>query len=125
MVFEPIHLVEFEVLHALPQTVHAVFRYDSPLAHKDVLRLRDCLGQKLVLPSAAYGVRNLLEMRAKRIGLALNPALETEPFELIRHYVEHEQAVGALSHKTGEGRSSPYPIRTQPTGSVTGMPRAV
>ena len=94
LVFEPIHLVEFEVLHALPQTVHAVFRHDSPLARKEVLRLRDCLGQKLVLPSAPYGVRNLLEMGAKRIGLALNPALETESFELIRHYVAHEQAVG-------------------------------
>ena len=31
----------------------------------------------------------------------------------------------ALLHKSGEGRASPFPRRTYPTGSVTGMPRAV
>jgi hypothetical protein len=29
LVFEPIHMVEFEVLHALPQAVHAVFQSGS------------------------------------------------------------------------------------------------
>lgn len=94
LVFEPIHLVEFEVLYALPQPIHAILRSDSLLAHKDVLRLRDCLGQKLVLPSIAYGVRNLLELGAKRAGAALNPVVETESFEMIRHYVTHENSVG-------------------------------
>jgi transposase len=31
----------------------------------------------------------------------------------------------ALLHKSCEGRASPSPRRTYPTGSVTGMPRAV
>ena len=31
----------------------------------------------------------------------------------------------ALLHKSGDGRASPFPRRTFPTGSVTGMPRAV
>lgn len=94
LVFEPVHMVEFEVLHAHPQPVHAVFRHDSPLADKPVLRLRDCLNEKLVLPAAAYGVRHLLELSAKRMGRMLTPAVETESFELIRHYVTHENAVG-------------------------------
>jgi len=31
----------------------------------------------------------------------------------------------ALLRKSGEGQTSPYPERIHPTGSVTGMPRAV
>ncbi len=94
LVFEPVHLVDFDVLHALSQSVHAVFRKDSPLADKESLRLRDCLRHRLVLPSAPYGVRHLLELAAKRKGTSLSPAVETESFEMIRHYVTHESAVG-------------------------------
>lgn len=94
LVFEPVHLVEFEVLYALAQPVHAVFRQDGPLARKKELRLRDCLDHKLILPSRAYGVRHLLELGAARKERSLNPAVETESFEMIRHYVMHEDAVG-------------------------------
>lgn len=94
IVFEPVHLVEFEVLQSLPQPIHAVIRRDNPLAKKPALRLRDCLSQKLALPAAPYGVRHLLEQATKRIGRPLYPALETESFELIRHYVVHEDAMG-------------------------------
>ncbi|MEM8811952.1 MAG: LysR family transcriptional regulator [Pseudomonadota bacterium] len=94
LVFEPIIMADFEVIHALPQPVHAVFRRDSPLGRKAVVRLSDCLDQKLVLPSKPYGVRHLLEIGAKRKGYGLFPDVETESFELIRHYVTQEQAIG-------------------------------
>lgn len=94
LVFEPIHMVEFEVLYALQQPVHAVFRKDGALARKRELRLRDCLTSHLILPSSAYGVRHLLELAAARRNWTLNAAVETESFELIRHYVTHEDAVG-------------------------------
>lgn len=94
LVFEPVHLVDFEVLFALPQPVHAVFQHDGPLAKKSELRLRECLEYNLVLPSPAYGVRHLLELAAARRGRTLNPIVETESFDLIRHYVTCENAVG-------------------------------
>ena len=94
LVFEPVHMVEFEVMHALPQVVHAVFRSDNTLAKKSELRLRDCMSQKLVLPSSQYGVRHLLELASARKGYLLTPVVETESFELIRHFVSHENAVG-------------------------------
>ena len=94
LVFEPVHLVEFDVLYALPQKVHAVYPSDSPLDGTPTLRLRDCLNHRLILPTAAYGVRNLLEIAATAIGRTLTPALETESFDLIRHYVTQENAVG-------------------------------
>lgn len=94
LVFEPVHMVEFEVLHVLPQAVHAVFRSDNNLRRKSELRLRDCITQKLVLPAPQYGVRHLLELAATRKGHVLTPVVETESFELIRHFVNHENAVG-------------------------------
>lgn len=94
LVFEPVHMVDFELLYELPQRVHAVFRKDSHLAGMKEVRLRDCLGGKLVLPSLQYGVRSLLDIAAARRGLSLDPVLETESFELIRHYVTVENAVG-------------------------------
>lgn len=94
LVFEPVHLVEFDVLYALPQWVHAVYPTGSPLGATPTLRLRDCLDHPLVLPTATYGVRNLLELAATSIGRKLIPTVETDSFDLIRHYVTQENAVG-------------------------------
>lgn len=94
LVFEPVHLVEFDVIYALPQKVHALFQAGSPLADRPDLRLRDCLNHPLVLPAPAYGVRHLLELGATSIGRTLAPTVETESFDLIRHYVTQENAVG-------------------------------
>ena len=94
LVFEPIHLVEFEVLHAVAQPVHAVFRRDSRFEHQTELRLRHCLESQLILPARAYGVRHLLEQAAAKRGCTLNAAVESESFEFIRHYILHENAVG-------------------------------
>lgn len=94
LVYEPVHLVDFEVLQAIPQPVHALFRADHALAQSSELRLRECLDYPCVLPASKYGVRNLLEIGAKKILRTLTPALETESFELIRHYVLHDNSVG-------------------------------
>ncbi len=93
LVFEPMHLADFEVLSAVPQPVHAILASDDPLAAKDELRLRDCLARTHVIPTAPYGVRHLLDLAARRRGYALRPAIEAESFELMRHYVLHERAV--------------------------------
>ncbi len=94
LVFEPVYLVDFEVLHLIPQRVHVVMRGDQPLAKKKELRLRDCLDTPCVAPDPVYGVRHLLDLAARRMGRSLEPILETESFDLIRHYVVHEGAIG-------------------------------
>jgi DNA-binding transcriptional LysR family regulator len=94
LVFEPVHMVDFEVLCEVEQRVHAVFRADSDLARKPEVRLHDCLRRNLVCPTASYGVRHLLEIAAARRGQALDPVVETDSFELIRHYVVDEDAIG-------------------------------
>jgi len=94
LVFEPVYLVDFEVIQHVPQRVHVLMAADHPLAHKPELRLRDCLDRPHVAPNARYGVRHLLDFAARRVGRQLNPVVETESFELIRHYVLHEHALG-------------------------------
>lgn len=94
LVFEPIYLVDFEVLHVLKQAVHVVMAHDHPLAQNEEIRLRDCLYFTQVAPSRMYGVRYLLDFAAKRAGANLSPVVETESFDLIRHYVLHERAIG-------------------------------
>lgn len=94
LVFEPVHMVDFEILQAIPQPVNAVFKSGHKLAEKSELRLRDCLDYPCVLPTKKYGVRNLLEIGTKRIRRSLTPIIETDSFELIRHYILNEEAVG-------------------------------
>lgn len=94
LVFEPVVMVDFEIVARCPQPVCAVMAADHPLAQKPELRLRDCLNHPHIAPSAEYGVRFLLDGAAKSIGRQLNPVVETESFELIRHYVQTEQTIG-------------------------------
>lgn len=94
LVFEPVYLVDFEVLHILPQAVNVVMRAGHPLARKPELRLRDCLDTPHVAPSVKFGVRHLLDFAARRGSRRVAPVLETESFDLIRHYVLHENVIG-------------------------------
>ena len=94
LVFEPVYLVDFEVIHVIPQAVNVVMRTDHPLAAKKELRLRDCLDTPHVAPPVKYGVRHLLDFAARRGTRQVTPVVETESFELIRHYVVHENVIG-------------------------------
>lgn len=94
LVFEPVYLVDFEVIQVIPQAVNVVMRPDHPLAAKPELRLRDCLDTRHVAPSTRYGVRHLLDFAARRGSRRVSPVVETESFELIRNYVLHENVIG-------------------------------
>ncbi|MBX2832901.1 MAG: LysR family transcriptional regulator [Rhodospirillales bacterium] len=113
IVFEPVYLVDFEVIHAIPQTVDVVMRSDHPLASHDEIRLRDCLDVPHVAPTHRFGVRHLLDFAARRSSRHVSPVVETESFELIRHYVLHENAVGF---------QIPIGLRTPGDGSLVSKP---
>ncbi|WP_417720087.1 LysR family transcriptional regulator [Salipiger sp.] len=93
IVFEPVYLVDFEVIKAVEQPVSVVMAADHPLAGRDVLRLRDCLAMPHVVPSQEYGVRHLMELATRRRGYRLDPVLEADSFELMRQYVLHEKVL--------------------------------
>lgn len=94
LVFEPAHMVDFEVLHAVHQPVMAVMSAAHPLSSRKVLRLRDCLEYDLVLPAAQLGVRVLLDQAAARLGRQLEPSLETDSFDMVRHFAAYGQGIG-------------------------------
>ena len=94
LVFEPATMVDFEVLHSVPQRVMAVMSRTHPLAGEQELRLRDCMEYELVLPAPQYGVRGLMDAAAKRLRRKLAPVLETDSFDMIRHFAAYRQYIG-------------------------------
>lgn len=94
LVFEPAHMVDFEVLHAVRQPVMAVMSRAHPLAGRTELRLRECMEYDLVLPAPQFGVRGLLDAGAKRLGRRFEPALETDSFDMVRHFAAYGQSIG-------------------------------
>lgn len=93
LVFEPVHMVDFEVLMHIPQVIHVVMRRGHPLASQPEIRLRECLDHPHVLPTRHYGVRSLLDLAAARGSRPLRPIAESDSFDFMRHYVRHENAV--------------------------------
>lgn len=94
LVFEAAHVVDFEVLHAVRQPVMAVMSRAHPLAGRQELRLRECMEYDLVLPAPQFRVRGLRDAAAKRVGRTLEPAIETDSFDMIRHFAAHGQSIG-------------------------------
>ncbi len=107
LVFEPRHVVDFEVVLSVTQPVFGIMREDHPLASESELRLRDCLHHPYVLPGAAFAVRVLLETAVKRTNFErLTPIAESESFDFMRHYVLQENAI-----------SFQFPIGLNPKGT--------
>ena len=93
LVLNPVHMVDFEVLMSADQRVHAIMRRDHPLAAASDVRLRQCLDHDHVLPGQAFAVRAMIEDATARGSRELQPALVSDSFDLMRHYVEHENAI--------------------------------
>lgn len=115
LVFEPVLMVDFEVIHQIPQPVCAVLAADHPLAAKPEIRLRDCLDHPHAAPAASYGVRTLLDRAARARGRRVTPVVETDSFELIRRYALHEGVVGF---------QIPIGLRPRPDGRLVFRPIA-
>lgn len=90
IVFEPVRMSEFQILLTIRQPVHAVMKPDHPLADSKSVRLRDCLQFPIALPTAPYGVRHLMELAVRKTSLYLNPVVESDSFEFLRHYAREE-----------------------------------
>lgn len=94
LVFEPRTMVDFEVVYAMAQPVYAIMRAEHPLAAQAEIRLRDALRFPHVAPSESFAVRILLETAARRQTSArLNPLIESESFDFMRHYGTWEDMI--------------------------------
>ena len=90
LVFEPVQLADFQTLLAVKQSVWVLMLKDHPLAHKPILRLRECLRFPVGLPTKQYGVRHILEASARRISLNLAPVVESDSFDYLRYQAVEE-----------------------------------
>ena len=90
IVFEPVALAEFQTLLSIKQPVCVIMPKDHVLANKEKVYLRDCLQHPIALPTKAFGVRALLEIRARQSSLTIVPDIEADSFEYLRYQTEQE-----------------------------------
>jgi DNA-binding transcriptional LysR family regulator len=93
LIFEPVRLSEVQVLASARQGIHAVMAADHPLARKPAIRLRECARYPVALPTAVYGVRHLIDLALVRTSVELQPMVEADSFDFLRHYPRQEQIV--------------------------------
>jgi DNA-binding transcriptional LysR family regulator len=93
LIFEPVRLSEVQVLASARQRIHAVMAADHPLAGQPTIRLRDCARYPLALPTAIYGVRHLIDLALIRTSIEIQPMIETDSFDFLRHYPQQERIV--------------------------------
>lgn len=115
LVFEPVRLADFETLIAVEQPLHAVLSPKHPLAERKSLRLRDCLRYPIAMPTHLYGVRNVLEASVLRTSMKLQPAIESDSFEFLRHYARHDDTITfqipiGISRVAKSGEDASVPI---------------
>jgi len=91
IVFEPLQLADFQILHTEPQPIHVIMSNEHPLAEKERVRLGDCLQYPLALPRSHIGVRHLMEVALQNSQLKLEPVIESDSFEFLRYHALHEQ----------------------------------
>ena len=94
LVFEPLTMVDFEVIHASTQPRHVVMRADHPLAQDDQVRLGDALQFPHVAPSDKYAVRVLMDHAVRRLSSSkMNPLIESDSYDFMRHYGTNEDLI--------------------------------
>jgi DNA-binding transcriptional LysR family regulator len=125
LIFEPVRLSEVQMLATARQTIHAVMHADHPLAQVDRLRLRDCARFPVALPTAAYGVRHLIDLALRRSDISLRVVLEADSFDFLRHYPREEDVlsfqipIGLPATPRDEGLvSRPVDMRDVPEGRL-------
>ena len=123
LVFEPVRMAEFHTILRVRQPVHAVMTPDHPLTAKQTVRLSDCLGYPMAVPTAPYGVRHLLDIAALSAQARLNPVIESDSFEFLRNIAVTENIISfqipiGLSNVTMAGMMTSRPLdqRDVPAG---------
>ena len=84
---------DIERLGEYEQKLRAMMHRSHPLATRTGLRLRDCTAYPLALPNRDLGGRQLIQRFLARSSLRFEPAIESNSFEILRGYLQHEQAI--------------------------------
>ena len=125
LIFEPVRLSEVQILGSARQAIHAVMAAGHPLAPRESLRLRDCAGYPVGLPTAQYGVRHLIDLALVKSSVGLRVVLDADHFEFLRRYPVQENLIsfqipiGLPPESEAEGVvSRPVDTRDVPEGRL-------
>jgi len=86
IIYEPLKIADFQTIFNLQQPILCVINKDHPLAGKKSLRLYECAEFPLILPEASWGLRNLMEQSAIRLGLNLRTVMQSDSREFLTAY---------------------------------------
>lgn len=93
IVFEPIHLKELQTVYSGTQQVFCIMSAGHAMASKESLKIYDCVDYPLLLPKHPEGIRQVLEGVAEKIGIKLEPALESNSLDLLRLMSQDSEAL--------------------------------
>lgn len=77
---------------------------EHPFAQRDSIELRELEGQPLAIPDSAYGVRQALEMAAKKRGVTIQPVFTTSSLEVQKSLARQRAAVLILPQVDADAR---------------------
>ena len=93
-VFNPTKLVDFQSALTVKQTLYCVMKSDHPLSKKKNLRLYECAEFPLLLQNQNWGIRQILNQSALRLGINLRPSLQSDSLQFLNN---RERAPDQLS----------------------------
>ncbi|PCH66976.1 MAG: hypothetical protein COC12_12150 [Rhodobacteraceae bacterium] len=93
IVFEPIHLKSLRTVYSGPQQMFCIMSEGHPLASREHLKIYDCVDYPLLLPKHPEGIRQVLDGAAEKIGITMQPALESNSLDLLRLMSQDSEAL--------------------------------
>ena len=95
IVFEPLHLQDFQIIESIDQQIIAIFDQNHPLAStKGNVRLSECLQYGLALPAKVTGVRNLLDIAIQRKSISnMSVTVESEDSQFLLSAVRQTELI--------------------------------
>ena len=93
IIFEPIRVNELQIVSSVPQPLYCIMSAGHPLANRDMLKIYDCIDYPLLLPKRPEGIRRVLDTVAAKVGVSLEPSVESNSLDLLRLMSQSSQAL--------------------------------
>ena len=93
IVFDPIRVNDLQIVSSVPQPLYCIMSAEHPLAGRDMLKIYDCTDFPLLLPKRPEGIRRVLDTAAAKVGISLEPAVESNSLDLLRLMSQRSQAL--------------------------------
>ena len=91
--FEPVQSSQFKVMASIRQQPQLVMSRNHPLVKQKTLRLRDCIGHPVILPTPENGVRQLIDASLLASPLPIAVIGETDSIDFLHYYLKEEMAL--------------------------------